>query len=231
MRTLRSFLTIALCLLAAARVDAQDRSEVLLALDPAHAQRLEEYNAIFLRQETYFASRYRIVKVDTDALLSETEITFTPFDDSEPIELLRTRLDRPWEGSVYWRGRYANDRLFEISGGELGLSVTVSMHPWHVDASGTAIHYDPDKNGFFSVFAVLDAPDRPKYVLQPLKFTPQYSVVFEISRDTLALFRIDREPGEPEFRNDNERAVFERYRAFMESLPDETGKKVVGDVL
>lgn len=223
-------IAIALGLLAAVRADAQDSSEVLLALASAHAQQLEEYNAVFLQEQTYFASRHRVVKVDADALLSETDISFTPFDDVEPIDLIPTRLARQWDGYVAWRGRYADDRLFELSGGEFGLSVTFSMHPWHVDESGTAVNYDPDNNGFFSVFAVLDVPDRPKYVLQPLRYTPQYSVVYEIPRDAVIPFTIDRQPGEPDRTTDEERAVAARYRAFIESLPDETDKKVVGDV-
>lgn len=225
-------LSIAMILVPAALVaEAQGAVELLQGVDQGQAQRLAEYNSVFLQEQTYFASRSRIVQVNVDALLQESDVTFTPFADVAPMKLICTRLDRQWNEFAYWHGSYENDPLFRATGGAMGsLSVTVAMVAWDVDESGTAVRSAPDTHSFFSAFAVFDVHAGAKYVVQPLKYTPRYSAVYEIPRDTVIPIRIDREPGEPEFRDDAERESWERYRAFRDALPEEKDKQVLGDI-
>lgn len=219
-----------LLLLAALAAKAQDTSELLQSVEPAHAERLEAYNSVFLQEQTYFASRHRIVSVNVDALLQENDVTFTPFADSAPMRLLFTRLDRQWNEFAYWHGRYENDPLFRVTGGAVELPVKVAMAAWDVDESGTAVHSGPYTHAFFSAFAVFELPGSARYVVQPLKYTPRYSVVYEMARDAIIPVRIDRQPGEPEFRDDNERKVSERYQTFRNGLPEEKDKQILGDI-
>lgn len=72
---------IALLLLSYSTADPVLPQELLQLVEPGRAQALEEYNAVFLKEHTYFASRYRIVKVNVDALLERRDVSITPFTD------------------------------------------------------------------------------------------------------------------------------------------------------
>lgn len=79
---------IVLCLFAWASLEAQNPAELLSEVNPNKAQRLYEYNAVFLQELLYFSKRHRIVKVDTKLLLKGEDFTITPFDDMEPIHIV-----------------------------------------------------------------------------------------------------------------------------------------------
>jgi len=86
------------------------------------------------------------------------------------------------------------------------------------------------KRAFFSVSATtLDFPEySSRYILEPLKYTPRYSVIYEIPRSTVIPVVIDRLPGEKQ--DPVMQAQYERYSADMARLPKEEGKEVLGDL-
>lgn len=198
--------------------------ELLEMVDPAHVQALEEYNAAWLEDQTYFAARHRIVKVNAYALFQRQDVFITPFGDMQPIELIFDSLDR----DTRWKGYYQNDPIYAATGQRV-LLVRFSMFAYTVDDAGNAVNTAQERADFFSVSAVLDVPGGSKFVLTPLKFTPRYSVIYEIRRDTVIPFRIDVLPGDPPL-SDEEQAVLDEYKDFRKQLPDEANKKVVGDV-
>jgi hypothetical protein len=273
----RFLIPASLSLIAFAAHSQQPR-ELLLPVEAGQAQRVEEYNSTYLLRATYYASRYRIVRADLNAVLAETDITITPFDDVDPIRLEFLELQRNGEDILFWKGRYSRSwSPSEVLLGFAGRTATVVMMALDVDEDGSAVisaynrfEFSPkwaiDENGvpfledsdsfgiantppprtpeeiarhrrlkrltkhaFFAARATLDVPGRgSRYVLDPLKFLPRYSVMYEIPGDT-KLPPIDRIPGEPISAED--RAREEGIRAFLDSLPpDETGKQVLGDI-
>ncbi|HEY7671131.1 MAG TPA: hypothetical protein VIC71_02855 [Gammaproteobacteria bacterium] len=234
-----------LLLLVAAPVTAQQERELLLEVDRDQAQRLEEYNSVSLQEELYFASRHRIVRADIDVLLEGRDIIVTPFADVVPIKLVHERLDRQGDDAVFWRGHVRfpeNDELFKTAG--VGIPAWISMFGWHLDeegnahSMGTLVNLESDarpqhleRNAFYSADAVLQAPPSgTQYVLRPLKYTPRYSVIYEISPDTLIPIRIDDTPGQPDNRTEYEKELLRRYRDFIASLPKEENKAIRGDI-
>ena len=216
---------IVILLLAAPITRSQQLPELLQEVEPGLSLALQEYNSAFLREHGYFASRYRIVKADVDALLQERDLTITPFSDMQPIGLVFDRLEHY---RTFWKGYYQNDPLFRATG-EYYLRVGISMSAWDVDDSGTAVLTAQDKGTFYSVSATLDVPGDSKYILEPLRFTPRYSVIYEMPRDTVTAFRIDATPGDPPL-SAEEQSVLNALQKFMDGLPDERDKKVLGDI-
>jgi hypothetical protein len=108
--------------------------------------------------------------------------------------------------------------------------LTVAAHGWELDGEGNArvSSRRRDEHAFWSVQATLEVPGGSN-VLMPLKYTPKYSVVYEITPDTLVPIRVDFMPGDPE-PSATEKAAWARYRAFVDSLPREDGKPVRGDI-
>jgi hypothetical protein len=51
--------------------------------------RIEDYNSEFLQRELYFASRHRVVTINSDVLFTQEDIALIPFDDVGPIYLRR----------------------------------------------------------------------------------------------------------------------------------------------
>lgn len=87
-----------------------------------------------------------------------------------------------------------------------------------------------DKRAFFSSRAVFDVPGGSRYVLTPLRYTPRYSVIYEIAPGTVIPIVIDRSLREPDPRSESQKAAFNRYRTFVENLPKEEGKQIRGDL-
>lgn len=280
--TMQTAVSVAALLMFSGAAYAQESRELVRSLDDARSQRLEEYNSTFLRGETYFASRHRIVELNAALLSQAREITFTPFEDVEPIALVPVRGTprRTGEEHIFWTGIYKPFALLETLGGPQ-VSVTIAANAWDLDPSGAAVissqnrfEFSPlwtfdergnpvldrskfppgalvvpgdpprtpaqierhmrlqtlDKHAFHSVEAVFDVPGSSRYVLKPLKYSPRYSVLYELTRDTVVPVRIDAMPeGSP--LTEEELAVFERYNQFLETLPkDEPGKSIRGDV-
>lgn len=273
---------ISIVLLIVLPAAAQQPQELLHDVPPGQAQRLEEYNAAFIQDTTFLASRYRIVRVDTNLLFQERDITVTPFPGLVPIELiwLETRDSETRQGEIdgaTWVGHYKSDPLFPVTG-EYAFRVKINLHAWDITPEGHAeissrnrFEYSPrwsfdandnpvlerapgsesgiaaspppqtaqdiarhkrlkslDKHAFFSTRAVFDVPNRSsRYVLTPLKFTPRYSVIYEVDRDGLP---DRREPGQQEPLSSDESALLERYRTFREQLPSQENKEIRGDL-
>ena len=88
-----------------------------------------------------------------------------------------------------------------------------------------------DKRAFFSATTVIDVPGRrSKYVLSPLRFTPKYSILYEISRDTFIPVVIDLMPGQELPWNDEQKRIAAEYQSFRSSLPLTEQKPVRGDL-
>ena len=226
-----AFAVVSLFFVVAVSAGAQQTRELLQPVDTARSLRLEEYNSAFLRDATYFASRYRIVAVDPRLLSQAQEITVTPFDDVEPIQLVPVSGTprRLGENHIYWTGSYKQFAPFEALGIRV-VTVTIAANAWDVGPSGdAAISSAFNPRSFYSVDAVFDVPGGSRYVLQALRYTPKYSAIYEIPRDTLIPVRIDIMPGDPP-PSAEERASFERYRRFVEARPDESGKPIRGDM-
>jgi hypothetical protein len=219
-------MVVASLLVAAPSAGAQPTRELLSPIDPTLALRLEEYNSISLKEQTYFASRYRIVKANDALLLEAKEITVTPFDDMEPIRLspLAGTPERAARDLVFWKASYRDDRMSAELGrfGIPPMTVTISRFAWDSDQSGNA------EQALVSVDAIFDHPASSKYVLTHLKYTPKYSVIYEIRRDAVIPMRIDAMPGDPEL-SPAEKAAGARYRAFLQALPKETDKPLRGE--
>jgi hypothetical protein len=235
---MRSGTVVALsALFAITFAGAQQPNELLQAVDSAKALRLEEYNSVFLKEALYFAARHRIVTANAALLLTASEITVTPFDDAPVINLIALpgSPEREFHDQhVFWRGRYREYPL-DIFGpnGPPPPSATIASHAWDLTASGEQIKQldSLEKHAFYSVSAVFEPPGAAsRYILMPLKYTPRYSVIFEIRRDTVIPVRTDVTSPEDAKLSAEERAVADRYREFLNGLPKETDKVVLGDV-
>jgi hypothetical protein len=89
---------------------------------------------------------------------------------------------------------------------------------------------DLEKHAFYSVAAVFQDLDGKNYSLSPLKYTPRYSVIFEIDPDRLFVTQFDPTPGETQVRGDAEKMAAAQYEAFIKSLPRETDRAVRGEL-
>jgi hypothetical protein len=278
-------LFIAISLLLFSTAGAQQETDLLHPVDPAKARRLEEYNGSSLKEEVYFARRYRLVVADVDLLLQQRTVTVTPFDDVAPIRIepLPGTPTRSGNDVIQWRGQFLDDPARGVPGLEVfGASppVTILAHAFDLDGSGDAtasflnrFEFSPrwtfdeagnpvaepapnggsaaaimgpppqtpeqierhkrlknlKKEAFFSVRATFDLPIGSRYILAPLKYTPKYSVIYEITPDTVIPIRTDVMPGDPEF-SATERAAASRYSAFRKSLPKDDGKRIREDI-
>lgn len=108
---------------------AQAPIEILQAVGQGQGERIEGYNAAFLQLELHAAARHRIVRVNTNALLQEREITLTPFADVAPIRITPEMVRRT-EDSVNWSG--------QIHSGEATYPFFLSLLAWDLDAAGNA---------------------------------------------------------------------------------------------
>ncbi len=92
-------------LLAINTVGLAQAKELLVSVRNDKAHKIEEYNNIFLKKRLYFASRHRIVTIDT-SLLSKREIDFTitPFEDVQITVSTKEVIEKPHRGTVSWKG-------------------------------------------------------------------------------------------------------------------------------
>lgn len=128
----RKFAARAILFFFAPAVAAQQDRDFLEDVDPAYAALLEQYNWVEIAQVTYFASRYRIVRVNVDLLREPQDFSFKPFKDAPPIWLIAEKVEFNNEDNFYWAGRHASDAL------SFRLPVLFSVLAWDVDDSGEA---------------------------------------------------------------------------------------------
>ena len=90
------------------------------------------------------------------------------------------------------------------------------------------------KHKFYSVQAIFQvlrensSPAVRKYVLKPLKYTPKYSVIYELDPNKFFMSQIDPDPGEE--RDLADQQSWEAYDSFVRNLPKESNKVVKGDI-
>ena len=125
-----SIRTIAL-LLAALGAGTLRAEELLEEIDAYKVGRLAEYNSVFLQGALYFATRHRIVKVDTTLLLQGDDFTVTPFPDMAPLHFKYEAI-RGTEDDIYWTGRVETDENSPLT--------MIALHAWDLDKSGNALH-------------------------------------------------------------------------------------------
>ena len=95
---------------------------------------------------------------------------------------------------------------------------------------GDGSAFDARPARIFSVSAVFEIGTRSRYILSPLRYTPRYSVIHEIPPDTVIQYAIDATPGDQNLPSPEQRAILQRYRAAMDSLPKEDHKEIRGDL-
>jgi hypothetical protein len=87
------------------------RSELIASISEADERTVESANDYFLKKETYFARRYRIVKVDTDLLLSAAQFTISLFDElSVSVRMRSVDVDAQLF-TVSWQGEFIEPRI------------------------------------------------------------------------------------------------------------------------
>jgi len=138
----RSSLLLCLTLLlTSALVHAQRQAgpvpELLEQVDPYRAQRLAEYNSVFLQEALYTARRYRIVQANIDLLLIDDDFTITPFEDVAPIRITQESVQRT-EDVVYWHGRVQTALQPQLDAYGINIFTSISIYAWDLDESGTA---------------------------------------------------------------------------------------------
>ena len=87
------------------------------------------------------------------------------------------------------------------------------------------------KRQFYSVNTLIIAPDGARYLVTPLRFTPRYSVIQEIDPSKLLSTRIDGPPEGSDSPSQEEKYKTQNYIEFKNSLPDESDKIILGDLL
>jgi hypothetical protein len=152
----RSIFTLPLILVATLSA-AQQRFEILQDIDDDKGQRIAEYNSAFLQEQLYFASRYRIVEVDTDLLLSSEEFTITPFPDVPPIQLRRANIVEYQDSLAI----HADVEMNLPEGFEfIRPQILISLLSWDIDERGDA-QVSSDNRFEFSPYWRIDEFDRP----------------------------------------------------------------------
>jgi hypothetical protein len=185
------------------------------------ARRLEQYNAVFLQRAGYFATRHRIVAVDTDALGTAEKVVIRPFADVQPTILTRNRV-HAIGGLTFWNGQQDESS-----------DTTLVMEAWAVEPTGLVNKAVTSAGTLATDFrslqgAVFDRRDGTAYEIKPLQFTPKYSVVLDIGRD-LPLIPIDTVGQNPPYVTQQARLTYRRYMEAMDALPSEDGKLVLAE--
>ncbi|WP_160152102.1 hypothetical protein [Microbulbifer sp. ALW1] len=95
-------LLLFLCLSPLATAEPQKLFE---QVTPEEEQRIYQYNQPSIDRKIYYASRYRIVRVNTKLLESENnEFTLNPFEDQQ-MDVVTLKVNRDQSGgSIHWEG-------------------------------------------------------------------------------------------------------------------------------
>lgn len=133
-------------LLVASAAQSQELPELLEGVGPGRAQRLVEYNSVFLDEQLYFAKRYRIVNVDTSLFVEGNQFTITPFPNSPPIQIELERSIQSDDGTTWSASiRTAELEAYLDYWETLGLGVAppkpqalMTLTAWDVDEAGNA---------------------------------------------------------------------------------------------
>lgn len=257
----------------------QKPKELLKDVNVNKTERLEDYNAAYLKEVLYFASRHRIVKADEKLLAKNEEIAITPFPDVKSLIYSVDNLAEK-QDSNYWKGVLQLPQELQKEADEQGFQFTTRIYfdSWDIDKNGNAlissqhqfkhsrnwtfneegqaILSDKDgglviagpppttpediawhkkiakleKHAFSSARAIFQDIDGTKYVLKPLKFTPKYSVLYEL--DPNKMFPIEDDTGrlDREIQNISEQKRMEEYEAMIAALPKEENKAIKGDI-
>src|SRR5881394_2359581 len=125
---------LVLLVLEATELNAQ---ELVVPVELGKAGRLAEYNAGFLQKALYSAKRYRIVRLNVEPLFSDNDITLTPFDDVNPLQITQESVSRS-DDAIYWNGRIQTDLQLELDRFGVKVLTLIGAHAWDLDAAGNA---------------------------------------------------------------------------------------------
>ncbi len=255
--------------------------ELLVEVNSNKAQRIADYNSVFLQKTLYFASRHRIVKADTKLLLKGDEFTVTPFDDVEPLHVITEPLQSQQRHGdfFHFNANVVLESDAPIAPLVADYSFLIGAHAYDLNESGEALisisnrfkyspywNFDefdrpvletpPDgqrafagsppespedieqhkklkklkKHKFYSVRTTISTLDGKTYVVKPLKYTPKYSVVYEVDPAVSSFVQIDADPDGVDRRSDDQKMNEKRYQNFRKNLPKEEWKIVKGDI-
>jgi hypothetical protein len=85
-----------------------------------------------------------------------------------------------------------------------------------------------DRYAFASFDARLSLPSGETYVLTPLRYTPRYSIVYEVDEEKVV--PVPFEPGDEVTLTNEQKGRVEQYEQFMSRLPREENKAIRGDI-
>jgi hypothetical protein len=86
--------------------------ELFIPVDASTYDRLYENNEFFIRQQLYFAKKHRIVKINTDLLMHDSEpFSITPFNDVK-FKVFGNKKAKPInQQSHIWDGQLSHPRI------------------------------------------------------------------------------------------------------------------------
>lgn len=149
------------------------------------------------------------------------------------------------EAVLSMRNRRAFSPSWQIDGNETDgplpssqftCDTRVEEYPQNAPEGGEGNDNDASlqKRQFYSVSTSIVSPDGIRYRLTPLRYTPKYSVIKELDPSKFTNILMDPTIGADgtviDTRSEEDKAKQDAYRDFIDSLPDETGKVVLGDI-
>jgi hypothetical protein len=231
--------SIAMLVFVAPWCGAQELPALLHSVDESRAQQLIDYNSPWLQAELYSAKRFRVVLVDTDVLMRDDDFAVTLFDDTAPLHLTQDSVRR-YEEAFAWSALSRGELPEALKAFGARQTVLFSGVAWDTDDAGRAMESSENrfdlrkrnKRAFYSVSAdfQLLVPGT-RYRLAPLKYTPKYSVLFELDPDRLVPIAVDRPvEGERITRTPAELARLRDYDTFIRNLPPDRNLPVVDEL-
>jgi len=182
--------------------------EFLIPVDPLEEATQRNKSNRFLQEHGYFASRYRIVRVNTSLLESEEQFTISFFDDVSLTVQVQERDVHPQGYRLSWSGKVVDPpispKFLEDQGNTpeqakfmhasmFGITISAIKYDYDEANDQSFPSYTRDSNerasrsstfyGVGAFFAVSSLPAH--YSLRALKNDKRYHVLFEIDQDKI----------------------------------------------
>ncbi len=115
--------------------------ELLKEVNSNKAQRLADYNSVFLQKTLYFSRRHRIVKANTKLLLEEDEFTITPFDDVESLHVITepSKTQQRQGDMFHFKAHVVMDSDTPFAQMFPNFSFLIGAYAWDLNESGEAL--------------------------------------------------------------------------------------------
>lgn len=193
-RLSRSLLAVTLIL---SNVAIAEHPELLIPVIGEEEQRVLAANQYFIKKGSYFAKRYRIVRVDTDLLLGSDEaLTISLFDDVS-IPVVRKEISvRNGGVNFTWRGRYASvpftpDELASFNPG-MSLEHAERLYDslFEIRIGGTQYVFDKDPANAEGVAGMRQDPETGRLIYETERLAQKLkegTIVYGVSLNLLPL--------------------------------------------